>query len=231
MERSAILAPTLDDDGGRTFYDRLRPLAETYATSSPVKRVGVVGNQPLERSALRADLIDDCDIVFRVNGFRLDTDESGPHVGTKANIIVFNRGVRATPWFFADYTQRLYLLIEPGRLLWENERVPAFWPSDLGFVTIPNREVILPLNDKIGLDARGAGLWATTGTTMLWIAVHLFPDAQVHVAGLSFVDDPEQTSWNHAYGEPSPVGAEHRIGNEADLVRSWISDGRVLFHR
>ncbi|NLP83948.1 hypothetical protein HF576_08815 [Microbacterium sp. CFH 90308] len=229
MERSPHYGSVVGDRE-REYYDRLRPLVEAYADSSTITRVSVVGNQPLGPSDERAAMIDQSDIVFRVNGFRLDTLESGPCVGTRANVVVFNRGVRATPWFFAEYTRRLYLLIEPGRLLWENERVPAFWPSDLGFVTISNREVILPLNDKIGLDA-WKGLWATTGTTMVWLAAHLFPDARIDVAGLSFVDEPAQTRWNHAYGDPSPVGPEHRIGNEAALMRSWIHDGRVRFHR
>jgi hypothetical protein len=226
-----LALPTDTVVGSGDYYDRLRPLVQTYSDRVPVERISVVGNQPLEPSPERAALIDGADLVFRVNGFRVDTDESGPCVGTRTDVVVFNRGVRPTPWFFADYRRRLYLLIEPGRMLWENERVPAFWPQDLGFVTIPNRDVIIPLNDTIGLDAKGTGLWATTGTTMLWIAVHLFPDARIDVAGLSFVDDSAQTAWDHAYGAPSPVGREHRIGNEADLVRSWIAEGRVTYHR
>jgi hypothetical protein len=223
--------PSFPEVAEREYYSRLRPLAEAYASNAPVRTVAVVGNQPIGESADRAALIDSADLVFRVNGFRLDDAESGPRVGTKTDIVIFNRGVRATPWFFANYAHRLYLLIEPGRLLWENERVPGFWPADLGFVTVPNREVILPLNDMIGLDARVDGLWATTGTTMLWIAAQLFPDVRIDVTGLSFIDDPYQASWNHAYGDPSPVGPEHRIGNEADLVRSWITEGRITFHR
>ncbi|MGW9588110.1 hypothetical protein [Microbacterium sp. NPDC055455] len=222
---------TDNDVDARTYYDRIRPLVESYAASLPVTRVAVVGNQPLSRSAERAMVIDGSDLIFRVNGFRVDTSESGPCVGTRTDVVVFNRGVRATPWFFAGYTGRLYLLIEPGRLRWENESIPAFWPTDLGFITVPNREVILPLNDTIGLDARGAGLWATTGTTMLWMASHLFPEAQLHATGFSFVDEPTQKDWNHAYGEPSAVGAEHRIRNESDLVRAWIDNGRIMYHR
>lgn len=213
----------------KAYFDRLRPLAVSYARADPVLRIAVVGNQPLEPSSERAATIDSADLVFRVNGFRCD--EGTPSVGTRTDVVVFNRGVRATPWFFHDYPNRLYLMIEPGRMHWENPRMPAFWPKDLGIVTLPNREVIIPLNDAIGLDSRVDGLWATTGTTMLWIAARLFPDATMDVAGLSFVDEPEQTSWHHAFGDPSAVGAEHRIGNEAGLVHDWIAAGRIRFHR
>jgi hypothetical protein len=116
-------------------------------------------------------------------------------------------------------------------LQWEWEIYPHFWPSDLGFITVPNRDVIIPLSRAIGLDPQRDGLWATTGTTMMWIAAHLFPTATLDVAGLSFVDDPEQTSWEHAYGDACQVGPEHRIANEGRLARQWIDSGRIRFHR
>ncbi|MGP6176500.1 hypothetical protein ACTU6U_04260 [Microbacterium sp. A196] len=161
----------------------------------------------------------------------MDDDTTEPKVGVRADVVVFNRGVRPTPWFFDSYSERLYLMIEPGRLLWENPKLPAFWPADLGAITVPNKDVILPLGEAMGLDPRAGGQWATTGTVMLWIVTRLFPDAHVDVAGFSFLDDPGQTSWHHAYGDPSPVGNEHAIGLEARLVRPWIEFGRIDYHR
>ncbi len=213
------------------FYDRLRPLVTAYGRADTARRIAVVGNQPLEPSDERAAMIDTADIVFRVNGFRVDDVDGMPSVGRRADVVVFNRGVRPTPWFFDGYSERLYLMIEPGRLLWENPKLPAFWPADLGIVTMPNREVVLPLGEAMGADPRSGGQWATTGTVMLWIATRLFPDATVDAAGFSFVDAPDQTSWNHAYGDPSAVGAEHRIDLESALVRQWIDSGRVTYHR
>lgn len=125
------------------FYDRLRPLVSSYSRSKAIRRVAVVGNQPLEPSAERAARIDSANLVFRVNGFRMDADDSPPTVGTRVDVVVFNRGVRPTPWFFEEYTERAYLMIEPGRLLWENPKIPAFWPPDLGMISMPNREVVL----------------------------------------------------------------------------------------
>lgn len=209
------------------FYERLRPLAAAYSRGGDVRRIAVVGNQPLDASPERAAAVDAADLVFRVNGFRADDAE--PAVGRRTDIVVFNRGVRPTPWFFADYSERLYLMVEPGRLLWENPKLPEFWPQDLGIVTMPNREVILPLGEAMGADPRDGGQWATTGTVMLWIATRLFPDAAVVAAGFSFVDAPDQTSWHHAYGDPSPVGGEHAIDRESSLVRSWIEDGRITY--
>ena len=55
-------AASLDTEPGTArstgFFDRVRPLAETYAQSLPVRRVAVVGNQPLAPSAERAAAID-----------------------------------------------------------------------------------------------------------------------------------------------------------------------------
>lgn len=213
------------------FYARLRPLVDSYAGSETIRRVAVVGNQPLPPSAERAQIIDTADLVFRVNGFRADDDLGPAAVGSRTDVVVFNRGVRPTPWFFQDYTKRLYLMIEPGRMLWENPKIPEFWPRDLGFVTMPNREVIIPLGRRLGMDPQAEGLWATTGTVMLWIATRLFPDIVLDAAGFSFVDEPEQASWHHAYGDPSPVGSEHRIAPESALMREWIEAGRIAFHR
>lgn len=213
------------------FYDSIRGLAVTYASSQVVRRVAVVGNQPLGESAQRAATIDSADLVFRANGFRVDDVDGAPAVGGRADIVVFNRGVRPTPWFFHEYGDRLYLMTEPGRLLFENPKLPEFWPKDLGIVTIPNREVILPLGRAMGLDPRTNGQWATTGTVMLWIATRLFPDAHVDVAGFSFIDEPGQTEWNHAYGDPSPVGREHVIELESRLVNPWVDSGRIEYHR
>lgn len=223
-------APSTPPDA-EDFYDVLRPLATTYASRRSIERVAVVGNQPLAESKERAELIDSADIVFRVNGFRLDESADPPSLGTKTDVVVFNRGVRPTPWFFSGYRERLYLMIEPGRMQWEWEIYPRFWPQDLGFVTVPNRDVIIPLNREIGLDPERDGQWATTGTTMMWIAAHLFPNATIDVTGLSFVDEPDQTSWEHAYGDACIVGPEHLIANEGRLAHQWIDSGRIRFHR
>ncbi|GAA1841424.1 hypothetical protein ACFQZV_12460 [Microbacterium koreense] len=226
-------AHTLDAGRGAEsdgFLPRLRALAETFARELPVRRVAVVGNQPLDPSPERAHTIDTADLVFRVNGFRAD-DPGEPTVGHRTDVVVFNRGVRPTPWLFEAYTQRLYLLIEPGRMHWEPEQYPHFWPRDLGFITVSNRDVILPLNAAMGLDALRDGLWATTGMTMIWIARTLFPEAVCDVTGMSFVDEPDQRSWSHAYDTDCPVGPEHRLALEAALVRTWIDEKSVRFHR
>lgn len=232
MERVTGLVNGEETTAGEAeFYDRLRPLVAAYSRSPRIERVAVVGNQPLESSDERADLIDSADVVFRVNGFRVDAVGTERAVGRRADVVVFNRGVRPTPWFFEGYPERLYLMIEPGRLLWENPKLPEFWPQDLGSVTIPNREVVLPLGAALGADPRAGGQWATTGTVMLWIATRLFPDAHIDAAGFSFVDAPAQTSWNHAYGDASAVGAEHRIDLESVLLHRWIDSGRITYHR
>jgi hypothetical protein len=212
------------------FFDFVAQLAAVGA-DGPVRRVAAVGNQPLGESAERAAAIDSCDVVFRINGFALDHDGAAPAVGRRCDVVVFNRAVRPTPWFFDDYRERTYLMVEPGRLHWEPERYPDWWPTDLGFLTVPNRDVIVPANHDMGLDPEADGLWATTGATTAWIAGELFPDAELHLAGFSFLDDPDQTSWEHATGDACIVGPEHRLGNESRWLRGWVDSGRAVFHR
>jgi hypothetical protein len=115
------------------FYARLRPLVETYARSGSVRRVAVIGNQPLEPSAERAEIVDSADLVFRVNGFRADSEGEAPTVGRRTDVVVFNRGVRPTPWFFQGYSDRLYLMVEPGRLHWENPKLAGLLAEGSGY--------------------------------------------------------------------------------------------------
>lgn len=210
-----------------TTFAMIRELCLAQARSQPVRSVAVVGNQPLPPSAERAAAIDACDLVFRVNGFRLD-DPGTPCVGTRADVVVFNRGVRATPWFFSGYRSRLYLLVEPGRLHWETGDVPPWWPADLPMISMPNSELTIPISAEIGVDALVDPRWPTTGTMMAWTARRLFPEIPTLLAGFSFLDDPDQLSWNHAYGDASPVGTEHVIAAEGAMMRGWVDDGVVV---
>ncbi|MQA33295.1 hypothetical protein GCU49_06895 [Modestobacter roseus] len=202
-------------------------MAAAHAQNSAVRTVAVVGNKPLEPSADRAAAVDGCDLVVRVNGFRLDDPGSAATYGRRADVVFFNRALRATPWFFDDYQDRVYLMVEPGRLHWEPDLVPSWWPADLGQVHVDNEDLTIPLSEDLGLDSRAEGLWATTGTMAAWWARTTFPDAELVLAGYSFVDDPDQTSWRHASGDDCIVGPEHRIALESRLFRRWAEAGRT----
>ncbi|WP_019818637.1 glycosyltransferase family 29 protein [Saccharomonospora saliphila] len=205
-------------------------LLRAYADRPDPRAVAVVGNQPLAADEHRARVIDSCDLVIRVNGYVCDEPGAPPTVGTRTHVVVFNRALRATKWVFADYRRKLYLLVEPGRMHWEPEDIPAWWPGDLGFVPVSNREITLPLSRALGLPTRHEAVWATTGTTAAWIARTAFPEAELVLAGFSFLDDPHQTSWRHAAGDSCPVGPEHRIASEGALLESWAGAGtaRIL---
>ncbi len=208
----------------------LRALATAYArvpVGEPVRRVAVVGNAPMEPSEERAAQIDGCDLVFRVNSFVLDTPGQPAAQGRHADVVVWSRLVKATPHLFDRYRERLFVLLEPMRMFGRPEVWPASWPADLGFAVARNDEVGIPLNEELGLPWREEQLAPTSGTTAAWLALRLFPAAEVLLTGLSFVDAPDQTSWDHQWGDSVRVGAEHRIAAEATLVRGWRDAGRV----
>lgn len=209
------------------FYAAIRPLLDAFSRNRPIRTVAAVGNQPLPPRRERAEIIDSADLVFRVNGFRTDAHGGEPTVGERCDVVFFNRGIRPTPWFFEGYPERLYLMVEPGRMHSEREETPPWWPPDLGFVSMPNRDLFVPLGNAMGLDVARTGQWATTGTAMAWFVWNAFPDAEIRYAGFSFVENPDQTSWEHAYGDGCAVGPEHAIRNEAELFRSWLATGRA----
>jgi hypothetical protein len=207
----------------------LRELAEAYASVTPVRRIAVIGNAPMEPSASRASAIDGADLVIRTNSFVTDRAGGPPTQGRRTDVVLFSRMVPATPDFFARYTERLYVLLEPMRMYGRPEVWPANWPEDLGYAVARNDAVAIPLNEDLGVAWRSEQLAPTTGTTAAWLAVHLFPEAELLLTGISFLDDPHQTSWRHQWGDSTGVGPEHRIAAEADLLRSWIDAGRVRF--
>ncbi len=207
----------------------LRAMVAAYARTPDVGSVAVVGNAPLRPSVDRAAAIDACDVVFRCNSFVLDTPGGPPQQGARVDVVVFNRALRATPFVFDHYRERLYLVVEPGRLYREPTHRPGWWPADLGIVNVPNREVTLTLSHLLGLDSRNQREWATTGLLSLWVAMVLFPVADITIAGFSMVDRPDQTEWEHAWGDSCPVGSEHHIAREGLLLASWIDAGRIRF--
>ncbi|MGY2066886.1 hypothetical protein [Blastococcus sp. SYSU DS0619] len=205
----------------------VRELVRSYARDRRVRSVAVLGNKPLEPSSERAAAVDDCDLVIRVNSFRVDEDGEPPAYGRRVDTVFFHRGVVATRWFFENYHDRLYVLVEPGRLHWEREALPDWWPADLGQVHLSNADATLRLSDQLGLDSIRDGVWSTTGTLAAWWALDAFPDARVELAGYSFVEDATQTSWSHASGNTTTITPEHRLAEEAALMRGWLADDRT----
>lgn len=203
----------------------LRELLLAYARGQRVETIAVVGNAPMAPDAERAALIDGSDLVFRMTTFALDEPDDEPAYGRRTDVVVIHRGVVVSPYTFADYTSRLYLLAEPGRLYWEPETLPDWWPVDLGFVPISNRNFVLPLSRLLGLSDEH--VWATTGTLVTYLCGELFPDALVRLTGVSIIDRPDQTDFEHAWGSKVGVTAEHRLHAESRLLRTWRDSGRI----
>ena len=113
------------------------------------------------------------------------------------------------------------------RMYGRREVWPASWPSDLGFVAARNDEVAIPLNEELGLPWRAERLAPTTGTTAAWLAVRLFPEADVLLAGLSFVDAPTRSSRDHQWGRLGEGRAGTPDRGRGRVLRRWRDEGRV----
>lgn len=210
--------------------DSVRRLVASYSRrtdGNEPQSVAVVGNAPLAPSVERARRIDATDLVIRVNSFVTDESASVPAQGRRTNVVLWSRSVKATPDLFHCYRDRLYMLLEPMRMYGRREVWPTSWPSDLGLVAAPNADVAMPLNDELRLPWHEERLAPTTGTTAVWLAHRLFPRAELLVTGLSFLDDPHQTEWQHQWGDSVRVGPEHRIAEEAIMLSRWRSEGRL----
>ncbi len=215
----------------------VRDLLASYADSQDVHSVAVVGNAPLVPSMSRADAIDACDLVIRVNSFVLDVPGAEAAQGRKVHAVIFSRGLLATPFVFDRYRERLYLVTEPSRLYYRRrlprhvKEWPGWWPRDLGFVAVPNQAFAFPLLDELGVPWREKFVVPTTGTMAVHIAKRCFPDADLLMTGFSMIDNPHQTQWMHQWGDSSPIGGAHLIVPEGQLFHRWIDQGKVQFLR
>ena len=86
--------------------------------------------------------------------------------------------------------------------------------------------LFVPLLDLLGLDPTQP-VWPTTGTLITYVLTELFPTAAVRLTGMSIIDNPEQVTFQHAWGEAVKVTEEHRLAAEADLLRGWHALGRI----
>lgn len=207
-----------------TCHDVLAPLAAAYARHDPPRSIAVVGNAPLPPDAGRAALVDGSDLVVRMTTFAVDPPAGPPRIGRRTDVVMLHRGITPGPGTFHDHFSRLYLIVEPGRLYWERERRPDWWPVEP--VSVPNHAFTVPLNELMGIP-RAEPAWSTTGTLTTYLFTQLFPDAVIRLTGTSIVDRPDQTTFAHAHGPAVPVTPEHRLAREAALLRSWAADGRV----
>ena len=215
---------TMSATGGNRAV--LTALLSAYARTDPPGTIAVVGNAPVSPDAARAAAIDGADLVIRMTSFGLDAPGGPAALGRRTDVVALHRGVIASPHTFADHTSKLYLMVEPGRLYWEPEELPYWWPADLGFVPVSNREFTLPLVGTLGLRPSEEA-WPTTGTLMTYLMRELFPRAKVLLTGISLIDRPDQTTFEHAWGGPVDITPEHRLHAEAALLRSWADDGRI----
>jgi hypothetical protein len=202
----------------------LGDLVRAYARHDPPRSVTIVGNAPLSESAARAALVDDSDLVVRMTTFALDEPGGPPRIGRRTDVVLLHRAVVPGPGTFLDHSSRLYLLVEPGRLHWEREDRPDWWPVEA--VSVPNHAFTVALKELMGIPAEEPA-WPTTGTLAAYVFTELFPEAEVRLTGTTVADRPEQTEFAHGWGQAVAVTAEHRLAKEGALLRSWAAQGRI----
>ncbi len=213
------------------LWDLLRDLLAAYAERRPVGRVAVVGNAPLLPDAERAQDIDACDLVIRMNSLKLDEPGDPPCLGTACHVVLLSRATRMTRWSLQDYRRRLYLVPQTGFTLFRTLRdLPMHWPADLGAIPVPNGAVSARIADRLDPEREPGSLLPTSGMIALFLAHELFPDAQTVATGFSFLSNRAQSEWAHHSGGSTTVNARHQLELEGALLESWIADGSVRFY-
>jgi hypothetical protein len=210
---------------------QMREHATAYAASTPIRRVAVVANAPLEPSEERRDLIDTSDLVIRCNSLALDRVGDPPCVGTRTNVVVTARTTRPTPGFLQDYRNRAYFVGDTFVLgVPDPPGWPSYWPDDLGAWPLPNRALGLPLKYLLRPTRGGLGVAPTTGTQAAYLAYRLFPEADIVLTGFSFLDDSEQSSWGYQADLPDArVHSAHKLNREGAYLQGLVDRGEVRY--
>ncbi|MGZ4427884.1 MAG: hypothetical protein ACXVXC_10760 [Nocardioidaceae bacterium] len=215
----------------------VRDLLAAYADTPDVRRVAVVGNAPLDPDPARAQAVDAADLVLRCNSFVVDEPGAAPTQGRKVHAVVFSRGLLATTYSFARYRDLAYLVTEPSRIYADRPLAryvkdwPGWWPEDLGFVAVPNAAFTVPLLEELDVPWRSEVVVPTTGTMAVFLARRCFPEADLLMTGFSMIDQPHQSTWQHQWGDTSPIGGAHQIAPEGQMFRRWIDEGKVRYLR
>lgn len=223
------MTETIEETDHR-IRELMREFLASYARHRPVRSVAAVGNKPLEPSAERAAAIDGADLVIRVNSFVLDEPGGPPCHGREVDAILVNRATRATPWLLERYPRKAFLqsdtaMVHSRRVRY---RTPAHWPADLGVWQVPNRALTRELRELIWPGYGEERVDPTTGTLAAWLGYRLFPDAELRLAGFSYLDGSRPRTWEHHYGGQVPVSEAHRVDREGSLIATWIAEGRAV---
>jgi len=185
---------------------QMREHAMAYAASTPVRRVAVVANAPLEPSRERRDLIDTSDLVIRCNSLALDSVDDPPCVGTRTNVVVTARTTRPTPGFLQDYRNRAYFVGDTFSLdVPEPVGWPSYWPADLGAWPLPNRALGLPLKYLLRPTRGGLGVAPTTWMQAAFLDYRSILEAVIILTGISILFDREQQSWGYQADVPDSL--------------------------
>jgi hypothetical protein len=215
----------------RQHWSQLVDLQTAYAERTPVRKVAVVGNAPLQPSVERAAEVDSADLVIRCNSFVLDPAGDGrPFTGSRVHVVLLNKSTRITPCVFQEYRKRVYLLPQGGYTTFRTVRpTPSHWPADLGAWPLSNQFFVRRLNDLLQPEREPGSLIPTTGMMSLFLAHDCFPEADLVAIGFSFLAKRDQTEWEHHVGGTVPVHSAHRIDLEGALLESWIAEGSLRF--
>src|SRR4051794_22566383 len=208
----------IDED----LISQMREHATAYAASTPVRRVAVVANAPLEPSEQPRDLIDPSALVIRCNSLALDGPGDPPTVGTRTNVVVAARTTRPSPAFLRDYRKRAYFVGDSFHAVVQHPPGwPLQWPEDLGAWMIPNRAIGLPLRYLLHPTRAGHNVFPTTGTQAVYLAYRLFPDADIFLTGFSVLHDPAQKSWRYHLSDLAPANIPrwHKLDREAAYLQ------------
>ena len=127
---------------------------------------------------------------------------------------LLHRAVVPGPGTFYDHASRLYLLVEPGRLHWEREDRPDWWPVHP--VSVPNHPFAVALKELMGIPADEAA-WPTTGTLAVYVFSELFPEAELRFTGTTVAerDRPDRVHARLGPGRRGHPRAPPRRGGRA----------------
>ncbi|MEO5714671.1 MAG: glycosyltransferase family 29 protein [Luteolibacter sp.] len=195
-------------------------------------RVLIIGNSPMVLECQLGKIINEFDIVIRINNYKIKGYEN--HVGTKTDFVVISYACE--PNLELSKLSKRQRLLYTANLYDSMEQMKARMLStsstSMG-VGIPPKDMVRlsPTLYYYGLKRLiklGESEWATTGTVAVqWAMDNFGLSHEVFVHGFSFYSESRGDALDHYFGTKTVSDGAHSFPREARYLLSLERQGRI----
>lgn len=190
-------------------------------------RVIVIGNSPKILETEYGDIIDNFDVVIRLNSFNIKGYEK--HTGKKTDKILITFAVPENKNFSLVKKSEIYLFgakfTQDRKFLQNRLNHPKVGCKlNLDEINLLDEDIYFhQLSDKVCLEK---GKWCSTGVIAIDWAFNNYSDSEIYIHGFSFFEESGDLL-QHYYGVATKRDKSHEFDKEKFYIESLIKNDKV----